>query len=193
MHDFERSSYSKYPSDNRSVVPIFYAPLSFKHQNKLGVGVSVMDGIYSSFHVSSKISKWLVPHRYYVSSPYGIYDPQINRLRSELASDVSFFLSHDERTALDGEHLGFCLGVEEVKHCSYLFKKMDVRTNFSLDIILDNDIVRNKLKKFEIEKYYNIQNWQGYEDMWKDPLTIYPKYRFCFENAFKKQERKLDE
>ena len=42
-------------------------------------------------------------------------------------------------------------------------------------------------------KYYNIENWSGYQQMWKDPLEIHPKYKFCFDAAFKSQERKLSE
>lgn len=192
MHDYERSKYSKFPSDNRRVVPIFYAPLSFKHQNKIGLGVSVMDGIHASFHVSSKISKWSMPHKYYVSSPYGVYSPEVNRLRTEIVSDGSFFLSHDGKTAIDGENLGFCLSVDHVKHCSYLFKKTNVKTQFSLDIILNNDKVKKNLKVSKIDMYHNIQNWEGYQGMWQEPLVIYPKYKFCFSGAYNKQERKLD-
>lgn len=191
MHDYERSAFTKYPTENRRVIPIFYTPLSFKHRDKKGIGVSVLDGVYASFHVSSNISKWVVPYKYYVSSPYGVYSPQVKR--ADAKADHNLFLSHNGLTALDGENLGFCLGVEEVKHCSYLYKKKNVNSVFTLDNILDNDIVRRNVKTVEVEKYYNIENWDGYEQMWKDPLEIHPKYRFCFNGAFKTQERKLNE
>jgi len=191
MHDYERSHHSKYPQENRRVVPIMYAPLSFKHQDKSGLGVSVIDGIHASFHVSSNISKWVAPHRYYISSPYGVYNPEVKR--SLIKEEGSFFLEHDGLTALDGENLGFCLGVDEVKHCSYLFKKNSVNSDFTLDLILDNDIVRKNIRTCGVDKYHNIQQWSGYKDMWIDPIDIYPKYRFCFTSAFKKQERKLDD
>ena len=191
MHDYERSQYSKYPKDNRRVIPILYTPLSFKHRDKQGIGVSVLDGVHASFHVSSKLSKWVVPHKYYISSPYGVYNPEVER--SSIKVCENFFLEHNGRTALDGENLGFCLGVDEVKHCSYLYKKENPKSIFTLDKILNNDIVKNNVKTSKVDKYYNIENWSGYTEMWKDPLDIQPKYRFCFNDAFKSQERKLSD
>lgn len=191
MHDYERSKHAKYPKDNRRTIPIFYTPLSFKHRDKKGIGVSVLDGVMASFHVSSKISKWVVPYKYYIAPPYGVYNPEVKR--SAVKSFENFFLEHDGRTALDGENLGFSLGIKEVKHCSYLYKKMSANSVFTLDKILNNDIVKNNVKTTNIDKYYNIENWSGYQQMWKDPLEIHPKYKFCFDAAFKSQERKLSE
>ena len=189
MNDYERSKHSKHPSINRRVIPIFYTPLSYKYQDKEGLGVSFIDGVNASFHVSKTLSSWIVPHKYYVSIPYGVYDPEVKR--SFVKSKESFFLSHNGRTALDGENLGFCLGVEEVKHCSYLYKKNKSNSLFTLDKIIDNDIVRKNITTSEIDIYHNIQNWQGYMDMWKNIVPMYPKYKFCFSSAFKMQERKL--
>tara|TARA_R100001591_G_C4349304_1_gene182693 strand:+ start:1595 stop:2119 length:525 start_codon:yes stop_codon:yes gene_type:complete len=174
-------------------VPIFYVPLSYKHQTKKGLGVAIVDGISACFHASSKISKWIVPNKYYVSSPYGVYKPQINKIRGCIANNDSFFLTCEGNSALTGHHLGFSLGIEQVKHVGYLFKRMDPKTHFSVDKILNNDIVKKQIETLEIDNYNNIQNWNEYVQMWRNPLSILPQYRYCFDVAFKKQERKLND
>lgn len=192
MHDYERSSFTKFPSDNRRVIPIFYVPLSYKNQHKYGTGVSLIDTMQTSFTISSKLSKWIVPNRYYVASPYGVYNPEVNNHRKEIMSDGVFMLSHKGRTAIDGEHLGFSFGVKEAKHCNYLFKRMGSIDDIMLDKVIDNDIFVENKTVHEIDKYHNIWDWEGYQYMWSDPIDVYPKYRFCFSNAFNKQERKLN-
>ena len=57
------SKYKVFPQENTKSIPIFYVPLSYKNQNKDGLGVSVLDGITASYSVSSHISKWVVPQR----------------------------------------------------------------------------------------------------------------------------------
>ncbi len=193
LHDYDHAKYSKYPKDNRRTVPIFYVPLSYKHQTKKGLGVAIVDGISACFHASSKISKWIVPNKYYVSSPYGVYKPQINKIRGCIANNDSFFLTCEGNSALTGHHLGFSLGIEQVKHVGYLFKRMDPKTHFSVDKILNNDIVKKQIETLEIDNYNNIQNWNEYVQMWRNPLSILPQYRYCFDVAFKKQERKLND
>ena len=61
-----------------------------------------------------------------------------------------------------------------------------------LDKVIDNDIFVENKTVYEIDKYHNIWDWEGYQHMWSDPIDVYPKYRFCFSNAFNKQERKLN-
>lgn len=193
MYDYERSMHSAMPGDNRKMIPIIYTPLSFKYQNKKGIILSMIEGVRASFHVSKSISKWMVPYKYYVANPYGVYSPEIDSIKTRIGGTANFFVKFDGRTAMDGENLGFCLGVDEAKHCSYLIKRIRGNRDFDLDIILDNDILRSNFDTYEVGKYHNIQNWKGYQDMWKDPLEIHSKYRLCFKAAFSKQERKLNE
>lgn len=193
MHDYERSMHTVHPSDNRRTVPLMYTPLSFKYQDKSGIILSIIEGIRAAFHVSSNISKWLVPYKYYVSNPYGVYNPEIKSIRTKINKDSDFFISHNNKTAMDGENLGFCIGIQAAKHCSYLLKRIKGNKNFSLDMVLDNDILRSNFETHEVDKYHNIQNWLGYSEMWKDPIEICSKYRQCFSDTFSKQERKLNE
>ena len=193
MSDYEHSKYSKFPKSNRRTIPLIYMPISYKHTNKKGLGVSVVDGVNGCFHTSSKISKWMTPSKYYISSPYGVYDPKISKIRTHIMNSDSLFLEYNGRTALDGEHIGFCLGVEQIKHISYLFKRMDVKSHFSLDKILNNDIVLKDMSTVGINHYSNISEWEGYCKMFSNSIVIHPQYKYCFSAGFKKQERKLND
>ena len=49
-----------------------------------------------------------MPDKYYVSFPYGVYDPEILRPhRKDISSERPFMLSHKGKTVQDNEYLGF--------------------------------------------------------------------------------------
>ena len=185
------SKYKKYPQEHLKSIPIFYVPLSYKHQNKEGLGVSVLDGVVASFMISDKISKWVTPHRYYVSSPYGVYDPSlITKMRSNIMTNESFILSHKNKSVFTGDHLGFSMSARQFKHCNYLFKRMDSKTQFNLDIIFDNDIMKENMAISEVESYFNIKDWQGYQNMFRSGVgfEIFPSWKNMFTGNIKKRK-----
>ena len=69
-----------HPSMSRKPIPIFYVPIHPKHRDKIDCfGWSVIYGALSIFKIAVKMSKWLVPGRYYVSFPYSVYDPKVDQ------------------------------------------------------------------------------------------------------------------
>jgi hypothetical protein len=77
---------------------------------------SVLHGANTSYRVSARLSKWSIPFKYYVSFPYGIYNPSVLReKRDQISSNESFFVSYENKTVRDGEYLGFTFGEEEYK------------------------------------------------------------------------------
>ena len=187
----ERAKFANFTNEMKRHVPIFYVPISYKHMNKKGLGVSVMEGVYASYTVSDKLSKWVTPHRYYVSMPYGVYNPRNVELRSLVKSNDSVFLTHNGESARTGAHLGFSFNVQQFKHCSYLFKRMNVKSHYSVDKVFGDDIMINNSETYEIDYYHDISTWQGYQSMMSDPIAVNGDWRYCFSNAFKKDERKI--
>ncbi len=182
----ERAKFTNFPTDNRTHTPIFYVPLSYKNMNKRGIGVSVMEGVSASFTVSDKISKWITPYRYYVSSPYGVYNPRITEARSLVKQNESFFYTYNGDSALTGHHMGFSFSVRQFKHCSYLFKRIDVKSNYTLDKVFGDGIMSENSDSMELESYKDISSWNGYQEMMQDPLKISSDWRYCFSAAMKK-------
>ncbi len=98
-----------YPKSTRKPIPIFYVPIHPKHRDKVDwFGWSIIYAALTIFKISVKMSKWLVPARYYVSFPYSVYDPEMVREhRKSISSSRGFYLSYEGKTIKDGEKLGF--------------------------------------------------------------------------------------
>ena len=181
----ERAKYAKFPQDNRTSVPIFYVPISYKNMNKQGIGVSVIEGVNACFTISDKISKWVAPYRYYVSMPYGVYNPRVVEARSLVRQTESFFFTHEGKSALTGDYLGFSFGVDQFKHCSYLFKQINVKSDYTLDLVFGDDIMSSNSSSIELENYNDISDWSGYQDYMCNPIKVGTDWRYCFDAAIK--------
>ncbi len=179
--------FKKYPSENVKYIPIFYVPVSYKNSEKRGIGVSVVEGVLASFSVSSKMSKWLVPERYYVSSPYGVYDPTtLKGEKTTIKKSEAVFLEATGASVLSGNHIGFSFGAEKFKHCNYLFKRMPTKENFTLDKIFNNDIMKKNSVFLNTPNYQEVVTWQGYESIFSGGLgfEIYPTWKNMFDSNY---------
>jgi hypothetical protein len=120
-----RSMAPGHAEDTRRPIPIYYVPIHPKDRDKRDcLAWSVLYGAMAAYYTSTQVSKWVRPHRYYTSFPYGLYDPEILReYRKELHSDQGFYLQHDGKTVKDGEYLGFSFTSEEfIKYRRHLRK-----------------------------------------------------------------------
>jgi hypothetical protein len=171
-----------FQEERRRPIQIYYVPIHPKDQVRRDcLGWSVLYGAYVAHAISRKISKWVVPDRYYASFPYGILDHKIVREhRHKISNKNRFFFSHNDRTVLDGDHLSFTFSGDDfikVRRAfrtatrSCYFKSMEeglppdervLGKEFSLDkmfksvIIDDNDVI------VELPWFYNIDTWEGF-------------------------------
>jgi hypothetical protein len=182
----ERAKFAKFPQENRTSIPIFYVPISYKNMNKQGLGASIIDGVNACFTVSDKMSKWITPYRYYISMPYGVYNPRVKESRSLIKENESFFFTHQGKSVQTGDHLGFSFSIRQFKHCSYLFKRIDVSSNYTLDLVFGDDIMNENSCSIELDSYNDISSWDGYREMLINPLEIGTDWRYCFKAAIKK-------
>lgn len=176
--------------DSEREIPIYYVPIHPKDRDKRDcLSWSALFGATRAYHVSKLISKWVVPDRYYVSFPYGLYNPEIVRKnRTLISSKKRFFLSQNGKTVADGEYLGFTMdgndfamyrknlrdqgtGVwktsfwdEEAR--TIKGEKYDVGERYSArHFELDTVFGCAKLDEAEIletDWYFNISDWDGY-------------------------------
>ena len=107
---FERN-----PRMVRSQIPIFYVPVHPKDRDKRDcLSWSVIYGALSSLKVSTKISKWLIPDKYYVSFPYSIYPiEEIREYRKKISSRKNFYVSFGGNTVQNNKFMSFTFGKEE--------------------------------------------------------------------------------
>ncbi len=177
----------KYPSESRRVIPIFYVPIHSKDVNKRDcIAWSILYGAITAFKIGKTLSGWVAPYRYYVSFPYGIYDPALIRThRDTIKKEEVFALSHAEQTVKQNCYLGFTFGKDEwlemrriirtgtgaftsneMKDGLYPREKLPLEErysarHFTLDKVLKPVIIDNTV---EIESYHNIQTWASYAE-----------------------------
>ena len=178
-----------YPSQTRKQIPIFYVPVHAKDVGKRDcLSWSIIWGATTAFRISVKLSKWVVPKRYYVAFPYGVYDPEILRShRKSISSEGPFMLSHNGKTVQDNEYLGFTFDKDDFLNCRRQIR--DGTGQYNSDVLEEGIFPRNKLpkeerwsarhflldkifkpviiykeNKVEVPWYYNIDSWDGYCD-----------------------------
>lgn len=185
-----KARYTKFPSEHLKRVPIYYVPVHPKDRDKRDcLSWSVLYGVMRAFHVSKLISKWVVPDRYYVSFPYGIYSTKMTRqIRREISSKKRVFLSHGGKTVADGLHLGFTMDAndfimyrknlrdlgtgqwtnsfwdEEARTIKGTILPVEERYSaryFDLDTVFGCATIEEE-RKFDVGWYHDVSTWEGY-------------------------------
>tara|TARA_B100000287_G_scaffold241359_1_gene226831 strand:- start:614 stop:1498 length:885 start_codon:yes stop_codon:yes gene_type:complete len=180
-------NFSKFHSERRKEIPIYYVPIHPKDRERRdSYGWSVINGIYNSWTVSNKLSKWLNPTKYYVSFPLGAFNLDIIRKSRNLINDKqnNFFLSLSGKTVKDDLLLSFTMFGEDFKLCRRHVNKTTTRE--FLPPLKENEMPTEKLpfeerwsaryfqlsdvfyplqiqeKTVDVDWYYDLSIWQNY-------------------------------
>ena len=183
------SFFGKQPGRNSSLsqrrIPIFYVPLAVKDYGKRDcLAWSVIHGSLSAFRISSNLSKWVTPERYYVSFPFGVYSPEVVRPhRKAISSQKHFALSFEDKTVADGLYLGFTFGKDEflefrreirkgtglysgenLKDGKYPTLKLPTEERYSARFFDLAKVFKHVIleETEQVPWYYAIDNWEGY-------------------------------
>jgi len=106
-----------YPSTSRKEIPIYYVEVHPKDQKKRdSLAWSILYGSRVAKRVSSGLSQWVEPNKFYVSFPYGIYPSQhLRKYRHEISSRGNFFVLTDRgESVLDGKFVGFAFEADQL-------------------------------------------------------------------------------
>jgi len=112
--------YSKFYKEQRKEVPIYYVPIHPKDRDRRdSYGWSVIHGIHSAWRTSYKLSQWIVPQKYYISFPMGIFDVEVIRKHRKSIKNKkkNFFLIYKNKTVKDDLPLSFTMTGEDFKLC----------------------------------------------------------------------------
>ena len=113
-------NYSKFYKEQRKEVPIYYVPIHPKDRDRRdSYGWSVIHGIHSAWRTSYKLSRWLVPQKYYISFPLGLFDVEVVRQHRREIKDKkkNFFFAYKKQTVKDDLPLSFTMTGEDFKLC----------------------------------------------------------------------------
>ena len=177
---------SKFSSTNRRRIPIFWVPIHPKDRDKRDcLSWSVLHGALTSLKVSSQLSKWMTPDKYYVSFPYGIFDPRpLRNYRTKIRSKTNFYVTTNHKSVQDNYFCSFTFGKEEfIKYRKNIrkgtgaytaevndkgmpSKRLPIEQRWSArffelkqvftDLTLDNATI------YETDEFYNISDWKTY-------------------------------
>jgi hypothetical protein len=178
---YDPVDYIKVDIYKKRVIPIYYVPIHHKDRDRRDcLGWSVLHGAQSAYWLSRTISQWVIPDRFYVAFPYGVYDPDIVKPhRKVISSDRPFFISNKGKTVKDNEYLGFTFNGEDFKACRRTIRKEgtgqfsgeDLRAripiekrwsarSFSLDKVFQPVTIEGA-NVIKAEWYHNIDNWRS--------------------------------
>ena len=172
----------KFPSESRREIPIYYVPIHPKDRDKRDcLGWSALYGALSAYSISKKISKWVIPDRFYISFPYGIIDHSIVRkFRRKISRDSNFYFSFDGKTIRDDQFLSFTFGGEDFKrfrrelreeattiYIKGTKEKLPISERysaryFSLDKVFKSAIIDDTDTVVELDWFYNVGCWEDY-------------------------------
>ena len=163
---YRSREYNKTAHEKR--IPIYYVPMHLNDIKKRECTAwSILHGAYISRKISNSMSKWLVPDKYYVSFPHGVYDPsEVRPHRREISSNDPFFLAHDDKTVKDGELLGFTFTHEESVAIKDYMKNECYFHNKPIKVFTLKDsfsyLSKDTNKRKELSSYHKIDCWESY-------------------------------
>ena len=204
--------FSSIPTDEQKLIPIFYVPIHPKDRDKRDcLGWSALYAASATYNTIKSLSKWVIPDRYYVSFPYGVYQPWlVKEHRSKISDSNGFFLSHNGKTVKDGEYLGFTFDADDYLACVKQVRKEGTGVKVPGTGVFDAERLpieeRWSARFFSLDKvfecvkmegammvdtswYYNIDSWDGLraylaseeQSEVKRPSSNYLNKRFTFD------------
>jgi hypothetical protein len=183
---FEEKNFVKNKRYHEKWIPIFYTPMTQKDIDRRdSLGWSALHGALMAFQVSDKMSQWLLPTKYFVSFPYGIYHPSfIRNHRASIRGSESFFVSYQGKTVRDNMYLGFTFTPQDWPKFKHHIKNQcsggsrDIAAaerwssrHFSLDKIFNVDVISID-KKVEVPEYYSLDTWQELQTYYASDLKM---------------------
>ncbi len=174
----------QYPSEHQRRIPIFYVPIHPKDRDRRDcLSWSVIYGALVALKVSTKISRWVIPDKYYVSFPYGIFDPQeLRGLRRKISTSKNFFAGKISDLNTFESYNSFTFGKEEfikfrrkIREGTGGWKnsgsempseRLPIEERYSARYFELKDVfvgleVEPEMQ-FEPSFFYNVDNWQNY-------------------------------
>ena len=121
---------TKFYSEVRKEIPIYYVSISDKDRDRRdSYGWAALHGINSAWWVANKISKWLIPAKYFISFPMAAYDIySLREHRKKIAhKSLNFFVSYKNQTVKDNLPLPFTMTGEDFIQCRRNINQLTTR------------------------------------------------------------------
>ena len=177
---------NKYASLNRRRIPIFWVPVHPKDRDKRDcLSWSVLHGALTSLKVSSQLSKWMTPDKYYVSFPFGIFDPRpLKDYRTKIRSKSNFYVKSNGHSLDNNLFCSFTFGKEEfIKYRKNIRngtgaytsetndkgipnKRLPIEQRWSARFFNLNQVFTeldfDNSNVYDTPEFYNVSDWRSY-------------------------------
>ena len=178
----------RFPSEHQREIPIYYVPIHPKDMDRRdSYGWSALYGIASAWRVASKISRWLLPDKYFISFPLGLHNVYgLRPLRQQISStEGNFFLSHKEQTVLDNLPLSFTMSGDDFLQCRRQVNSLTTKEYYNTDEQYPSEKLplserwsarhfdfatvfgptdRTNAVDHEVDWYYDASQWEEYRN-----------------------------
>jgi len=166
------NSFNSFGPDRELDVCIYYVPVrATDHRMRNSIIWSLIYGVLNAKKITGRVSPYIVPEKFFVSFPFGVYQPYLTGRARKSLKDVrkQILLRYDGKTAADGEYLGFTLTVEDaeflskhLKQKAYDSSEKYAARNYALQDVLSSLELREGVVYVDLDEYYNISSWDQY-------------------------------
>jgi hypothetical protein len=160
--------------------------------------------MHSAWYVSYRISKWVIPKKYFVSFPHGMMDYwSIRDHRREMLNTTNnFFFTYEGKTVKDNLPIPFTMRGEDFIQCRRWVNKLSTREygslkdgetwrdlkklplnerwsarNFDLATVFEK-VSEEDCFREELDWFYDLRDWQGYRAyLSSDDMVESPNWR----------------
>jgi hypothetical protein len=163
-------------------IPVYYTCINAKDRKRRdSLAWSCLYGANVASRVCIKISKWVLPKRFLVISPYGIVpDDQMLESRLILRGKKETYFNSVDGSFKDNQFTPFTFSQETYKECKKYFKSLyeGEETKKTLSDIFQ-PVNLESYNKIDLKWYYNINDWSSYSKFIAsehNKLCARPKY-----------------
>tara|TARA_Y100000310_G_scaffold308310_1_gene351276 strand:+ start:355 stop:1242 length:888 start_codon:yes stop_codon:yes gene_type:complete len=190
VHDpvYYNRTMTKFYKEVRKEIPIYYVPIDVRDRDRRdSYGWSVLHGVNSAWWVGNKISKWLVPDKYFISFPLSAYNVySLRDHRKKIASkNFNFFVTYNNQTVKNNLPLAFTMTGEDFIQCRRNVNKLTTREylpplegerlpsrrlpleqrwsarKFDFETVFEK-IDETNLSQIEVDWFYDLSSWENY-------------------------------
>ena len=128
-------------------------------------------GILNIRKIIGKVSLSLLPEKYYIAFPYGVYNPKLlKKVRGKIKiTKNQVLLRNTGKTVMDGEYLGLSITLEQAQQLEKVLKDKAYHSSeryaarhFSLRDVYSDMCPGEEIVYLDIDEYYDIGSWEKY-------------------------------
>lgn len=182
---------SRFPSNKRTLIPIFYAPCQPEHKNKeYCVSWTILHAASVANKIGKSVSKWIAPSVFYVAFPHSVYPPALLRPhRRRLTEEKNFFLTHQGKSVGTGNFLGFTFNMTQLEEMRNRFRKSENSLLWGKDLENEKEYLRDKFPLDNIFECVILLEEEGVEIPWHHQIDSWDSYCKYLSSSERKEMR----